>query len=77
MIPAVEGSENGCEMAYFGSNFGNDTPAWTRTYFEFYDWSINFLPKVCFGGATAPAVETPIVPEEKPAEDGETEPAAL
>ena len=52
--PEVEGAYNGCEMVYFGSDFGNDTPAWTRTFFEFYDWQLDFLPKVCFGGSSAP-----------------------
>ena len=78
VIPAAEGSENGCEMTYFGSNFGNDTPAWTRTFFEFYDWQVDFLPQVCFGGSS----DSEDAPEDKkkpvkPVVDEETAPAAL
>jgi hypothetical protein len=78
IIPAAEGSENGCEMTYFGSNFGNDTPAWTTTFFEFYDWQIDFLPEVCFGGAAASEDTAPVTDgTETPVEPEETAPASL
>jgi hypothetical protein len=63
-------------MVYFGSDFGNDTPWWTRTFLEFYDWQIDFLPKFCFGGSSAPQVDAEVT-DENSAVDEETAPEAL
>jgi hypothetical protein len=50
-------------LTYFGSDFGNDTPAWTTSFFEFYDWKIDFLPDICFGGIAAPQDTAPVTDE--------------
>ena len=64
VVPEVEGAENGCELTYFGNDFGNDTPAWSNTYFEFYDWQIDFLPEICFGGIASSQDTAPVTDEE-------------